>query len=78
MQLTHILTLTFCLVACVACIDPEWEQWKKQYGKQYKNVEEEAMRRQIWETNKEVLKDIQGHLSFDVSLNGLSDMLTKV
>ncbi|XP_075396455.1 cathepsin S isoform X2 [Tenrec ecaudatus] len=63
-------------------LDNHWELWKKAYGKQYKEKNEEAVRRLIWEKNLKTvmlhnLEHSMGMHSYDLGMNHLGDMTTE-
>uniref|UniRef100_A0A4X2L6D4 Cathepsin S n=1 Tax=Vombatus ursinus TaxID=29139 RepID=A0A4X2L6D4_VOMUR len=60
-------------------LDSHWKLWKKTYGKQYKEQNEEVARRLIWEKNLKFvmlhnLEHSMGLHSYDLSMNHLADM----
>uniref|UniRef100_A0A2K6TQE5 Cathepsin S n=1 Tax=Saimiri boliviensis boliviensis TaxID=39432 RepID=A0A2K6TQE5_SAIBB len=60
-------------------LDHHWNLWKKTYGKQYKEKNEEAVRRLIWEKNLKFvmlhnLEHSMGMHSYDLGMNHLGDM----
>ncbi|PNI22819.1 CTSS isoform 4 [Pan troglodytes] len=60
-------------------LDHHWHLWKKTYGKQYKEKNEEAVRRLIWEKNLKFvmlhnLEHSMGMHSYDLGMNHLGDM----
>uniref|UniRef100_A0A2K5DFF0 Cathepsin S n=1 Tax=Aotus nancymaae TaxID=37293 RepID=A0A2K5DFF0_AOTNA len=60
-------------------LDHHWNLWKKTYGKQYKEKNEEAVRRLIWEKNLKFvmlhnLEHSMGMHSYDLVMNHLGDM----
>uniref|UniRef100_G3WEW8 Cathepsin S n=1 Tax=Sarcophilus harrisii TaxID=9305 RepID=G3WEW8_SARHA len=62
-------------------LDNHWELWKKTYGKQYEEQNQEVTRRLIWEKNLKFvtlhnLEHSMGLHSYDLSMNHLSDMGT--
>ncbi|XP_074119525.1 cathepsin S [Sminthopsis crassicaudata] len=63
-------------------LDNHWELWKKTYGKQYEEQNQEATRRLIWEKNLKYvtlhnLEHSMGLHSYDLSMNHLSDMTSE-
>nr|XP_051713281.1 cathepsin S isoform X3 [Oryctolagus cuniculus] len=63
-------------------LDHHWHLWKKAYGKQYKEKNEEAARRLIWEKNLKFvtlhnLEHSMGMHSYDVGMNHLADMTSE-
>ncbi|KAL2771836.1 cathepsin S isoform 2 preproprotein [Daubentonia madagascariensis] len=60
-------------------LDHHWHLWKKTYGKQYKEKNEETVRRLIWEKNLKLvmlhnLEHSMGMHSYDLGMNHLGDM----
>ncbi|XP_007460293.1 PREDICTED: cathepsin S isoform X2 [Lipotes vexillifer] len=60
-------------------LDHHWDLWKKTYGKQYKEQNEEVARRLIWEKNLKTvmlhnLEHSMGMHSYDLGMNHLGDM----
>ncbi|XP_072249818.1 protein CTLA-2-alpha-like [Leuresthes tenuis] len=60
-------------------LDEQWEQWKINFEKQYKSLDEEVMRRAIWEENKlridaHNLEAAQGKHTYTQGLNHFADM----
>ncbi|XP_027717890.1 cathepsin S-like [Vombatus ursinus] len=63
-------------------LDSHWKLWKKTYGKQYKEQNEEVARRLIWEKNLKFvmlhnLEHSMGLHSYDLSMNHLADMTSE-
>ncbi|XP_029083747.1 cathepsin S isoform X2 [Monodon monoceros] len=63
-------------------LDHHWDLWKKTYGKQYKEQNEEAARRLIWEKNLKTvmlhnLEHSMGMHSYDLGMNHLGDMTSE-
>uniref|UniRef100_A0A452R388 Procathepsin L n=1 Tax=Ursus americanus TaxID=9643 RepID=A0A452R388_URSAM len=63
-------------------LDHHWSLWKKTYGKQYKEKNEEAARRLIWEKNLKFvmlhnLEHSLGMHSYDLGMNHLGDMTSE-
>uniref|UniRef100_A0A804DAZ0 Cathepsin S n=1 Tax=Homo sapiens TaxID=9606 RepID=A0A804DAZ0_HUMAN len=63
-------------------LDHHWHLWKKTYGKQYKEKNEEAVRRLIWEKNLKFvmlhnLEHSMGMHSYDLGMNHLGDMTSE-
>ncbi|KAM9003969.1 cathepsin S [Sarcophilus harrisii] len=63
-------------------LDNHWELWKKTYGKQYEEQNQEVTRRLIWEKNLKFvtlhnLEHSMGLHSYDLSMNHLSDMTSE-
>ncbi|XP_012783585.1 cathepsin S [Ochotona princeps] len=63
-------------------LDHHWHLWKKTYSKQYKQKNEEAARRLIWEKNLKLvtlhnLEHSMGMHSYDLSMNHLADMTSE-
>ncbi|XP_059118213.1 cathepsin Q-like isoform X1 [Peromyscus eremicus] len=59
-------------------LDAEWEEWKMDYEKSY-SLEEEAMRRAVWEKNLKIIKDHNGENGlgkngFTMEMNEFGDM----
>ncbi|XP_028749522.1 cathepsin Q-like [Peromyscus leucopus] len=59
-------------------LDAEWEEWKMDYEKSY-SLEEEAMRRTVWEKNLKIIKDHNGENGlgkngYTMEMNGFGDM----
>ncbi|XP_052584447.1 cathepsin R-like isoform X1 [Peromyscus californicus insignis] len=59
-------------------LDAEWQNWKMKYEKSY-SLEEEAMRRAVWEKNLKIIKDHNGENGlgkngFTMEMNGFGDM----
>ncbi|XP_063039893.1 cystein proteinase inhibitor protein salarin-like [Engraulis encrasicolus] len=62
-----------------AAIDKEFQDWKVEYGRHYRDAEEEAMRKAIWlKTRDRVLahnaRAEQGLETWKMGLNNFSDM----
>ncbi|XP_023615071.1 cathepsin S isoform X3 [Myotis lucifugus] len=60
-------------------LDHHWDLWKKTYGKQYTEENEEVTRRFIWEKNLKFvmlhnLEHSMGMHSYDLGMNHLADM----
>ncbi|XP_012585425.1 PREDICTED: cathepsin S isoform X2 [Condylura cristata] len=65
-----------------ATLDHHWHLWKKTYGKEYREENEEAARRLIWEKNlRHVmlhnLEHSMGMHSYDLGMNHLADMTSQ-
>uniref|UniRef100_A0A8D2GVL4 Cathepsin S n=1 Tax=Urocitellus parryii TaxID=9999 RepID=A0A8D2GVL4_UROPR len=63
-------------------LDHHWQLWKKTYGKQYRQKNEEAARRLIWEKNLKFvmlhnLEHSMGMHSYDLGMNHLGDMTSE-
>ncbi|XP_047640688.1 cathepsin S [Phacochoerus africanus] len=63
-------------------LDRHWDLWKKTYGKQYKEKNEEVARRLIWEKNLKTvmlhnLEHSMGMHSYDLGMNHLGDMTSE-
>ncbi|KAM8786573.1 cathepsin S isoform 2-T2 [Rhynchonycteris naso] len=63
-------------------LDRHWDLWKKTYGKQYKEKNEEVTRRLLWEKNLKFvmlhnLEHSMGMHSYDLGMNHLGDMTSK-
>ncbi|XP_024426046.1 cathepsin S [Desmodus rotundus] len=63
-------------------LDRHWDLWKKTYGKQYKEKNEEGVRRLIWEKNLKFvmlhnLEHSMGMHSYDLGMNHLGDMTSE-
>ncbi|XP_042537771.1 cathepsin S isoform X2 [Dipodomys spectabilis] len=63
-------------------LDHHWHLWKKTYGKQYKEKNEEVVRRLIWEKNLRFvmlhnLEHSMGMHSYDLGMNHLGDMTSE-
>ncbi|XP_064444562.1 cathepsin S isoform X2 [Mirounga angustirostris] len=63
-------------------LDQHWTLWKKTYGKQYKEKNEEVARRLIWEKNLKFvmlhnLEHSMGMHSYDLGMNHLGDMTSE-
>ncbi|XP_062960092.1 cathepsin S isoform X1 [Cynocephalus volans] len=63
-------------------LDHHWYLWKKTYSKQYKEKNEEAVRRLIWEKNLKFvmlhnLEHSMGMHSYDLGMNHLGDMTSE-
>ncbi|XP_007088137.1 cathepsin S isoform X1 [Panthera pardus] len=63
-------------------LDHHWNLWKKTYGKQYKEKNEEVARRLIWEKNLKFvmlhnLEHSMGMHSYDLGMNHLGDMTSE-
>uniref|UniRef100_A0A8C5L134 Cathepsin S n=1 Tax=Jaculus jaculus TaxID=51337 RepID=A0A8C5L134_JACJA len=61
-------------------LNHHWYLWKKTYGKQYKEENEEVARRLIWEKNLKFvmlhnLEHSMGMHSYDLAMNHLGDMV---
>ncbi|XP_076429642.1 cathepsin R-like isoform X2 [Peromyscus maniculatus bairdii] len=59
-------------------LDAEWQNWKIKYEKSY-SLEEEEMRRTVWEKNLKIIKDHNGENGlgkngFTMEMNGFGDM----
>ncbi|XP_059118314.1 cathepsin Q-like [Peromyscus eremicus] len=59
-------------------LDAEWEEWKMDYEKSY-SLEEEAMRRRVWEKNLKIIKDHNGenglgNKGYTMEMNSFGDM----
>ncbi|XP_051050488.1 cathepsin Q [Phodopus roborovskii] len=59
-------------------LDDEWKEWKMKYGKSY-SLEEEALRRAVWEENMKMIKhhngkDGLGKNGYTMEINELGDM----
>ncbi|NXK91474.1 CATS protein, partial [Formicarius rufipectus] len=63
-------------------LDRHWELWKKTYGKQYRNQEEDSLRRETWEQNLRLvtlhnLEHSMGLQSYTLGMNHLADMTSE-
>nr|KAF6290468.1 cathepsin S [Myotis myotis] len=63
-------------------LDHHWDLWKKTYGKQYTEENEEVTRRFIWEKNLKFvmlhnLEHSMGMHSYDLGMNHLADMTSE-
>lgn len=63
-------------------LDHHWDLWKKTYGKQYKEKNEEVARRLIWEKNLKTvtlhnLEHSMGMHSYELGMNHLGDMTSE-
>ncbi|KAM6168748.1 cathepsin S [Erethizon dorsatum] len=63
-------------------LDHHWHLWKKTYGKQYQEKNEEEVRRLIWEKNLKFvmlhnLEHSMGMHSYDLGMNHLGDMTSE-
>ncbi|KAJ8796763.1 hypothetical protein J1605_002033 [Eschrichtius robustus] len=63
-------------------LDHHWNLWKKTYGKQYQEQNEEVARRLIWEKNLKTvmlhnLEHSMGMHSYDLGMNHLGDMTSE-
>ncbi|KAM7054670.1 cathepsin S-like isoform 1-T1 [Molossus nigricans] len=63
-------------------LDHHWDLWKKTYGKEYKDKNEEEARRLIWEKNLKFvmlhnLEHSMGMHSYDLGMNHLADMTSE-
>lgn len=63
-------------------LDVHWALWKKTYGKQYREKNEESVRRLIWEKNLRYvtlhnLEHSMGMHSHDLAMNHLADMTSE-
>ncbi|XP_014239946.1 protein CTLA-2-beta isoform X1 [Cimex lectularius] len=57
-----------------------WESWKVTYSKSYATPEEEAKRKEIWETTKKRVKEHnekyeKGEVTFKMGVNQFADLL---
>ncbi|XP_019623346.1 PREDICTED: cathepsin L1-like [Branchiostoma belcheri] len=72
----------FVVVVCVAvatALDPEWEDFKRRYGKRYESLSEENARHSIFEENNRMVKQhneeaATGKHTFFMRINKFSDL----
>ncbi|KAM3825201.1 cathepsin S isoform 2-T2 [Vipera latastei] len=82
----HVWLLAFCVIVASELQwqrDPKlnkcWELWKKKYGKDYQNKNQEEQRRMNWEKNAQIiaLHNFEysfGLYSYELGMNNLGDM----
>ncbi|XP_034280973.1 cathepsin S isoform X2 [Pantherophis guttatus] len=82
----HVWLMAFCVIVASAPQwhrDPKlnkyWELWKKKYGKEYQNKNQEELRRMTWEKNVQfiALHNLEYSLglhSYELGMNNLGDM----
>ncbi|KAK1151588.1 cathepsin K-like [Acipenser oxyrinchus oxyrinchus] len=63
-------------------LDSEWEEWKQTYRKQYNGMNEEVIRRAVWEKNMKLIAAHNqeyelGMHSYELGMNQLGDMTTE-
>nr|XP_033780738.1 cathepsin K-like isoform X2 [Geotrypetes seraphini]XP_033780739.1 cathepsin K-like isoform X2 [Geotrypetes seraphini]XP_033780740.1 cathepsin K-like isoform X2 [Geotrypetes seraphini] len=63
-------------------LDPQWQQWKKSYNKQYNSEGDELQRRLIWEKNLKYiglhnLEFSLGKHTYELGMNHLGDMTSE-
>jgi len=63
-------------------LESEWNNFRKQFRKNYENEEEEQLRRQIFQDNKEIIdkhnrRYIAGEETYEMGVNQFTDLLPK-
>ncbi|XP_028646958.1 cathepsin K [Erpetoichthys calabaricus] len=85
-MLHNYLLVLLAFVASVVSQDPTldsaWDTWKRTYGKQYNNLNEETIRRSIWEKNTRLIEAHNqeyelGIHSYELGMNHLGDMTSE-
>lgn len=54
--MNYFLFSLFVLIVSSVTLDKKWSKWKKKHGKSYVDDHVEALRRQIWQKNNELIK----------------------
>ncbi|XP_041798749.1 cathepsin K [Chelmon rostratus] len=63
-------------------LDAQWEQWKTTHNKEYNGLDEEGIRRAVWEKNMRMIEAHNkeaalGMHSYELGMNHLGDMTTE-
>ncbi|CAF1503276.1 unnamed protein product [Adineta ricciae] len=80
--LCFLLVNTHCASIPDQYLDDEWNLFKHTYEKQYNSIEEEVMRRNVWEINLAKIyehnhKADRGHYTYRLGMNQFGDMTHK-
>ncbi|XP_065884407.1 procathepsin L-like [Dysidea avara] len=73
-----LIVLATVIGVTIATLDDDWDLWKSQYTKSYKDAATESVRRLVWEDNWRFVQqhNSEGH-SFEVEMNKYADLTSK-
>ena len=72
-----LIVLATVIGVTIATLDDDWDLWKSQYTKSYKDAATESVRRLVWEDNWRFVQqhNSEGH-SFEVEMNKYADLVS--